>query len=66
MGLHIQNLSAGDLYINVSGAPAAPDGHSLKLTSGASYIHNPGLVFGQDVRIYGDTTGQQFFAQEYV
>lgn len=61
-GLRIQNISAGDLWINTTGANAAVAGTgSFKIASGATWD----LTTSGPVSVIGATTGQQFSAVEF-
>lgn len=60
-GLRVQNISAGDLWINETGGTAAVDGAgSFKLAVGASFE----VATNQAVSILGATLGQKFSATE--
>lgn len=65
IGFWIQNVSAGDLYVNDVGTAAAT-GSSVKIAAGSIY-ESPamGCVTG-DISIFGATTAQAFVAREYV
>lgn len=56
-----QNISAGDLWINESGSPAAVDtAGSFKVPAGSSFA----VATNKAVSIIGATTGQKFTATE--
>lgn len=63
--LLIQNVSAGDLWVNF-GTTAVANQPSIKLVSGASleYGASSGAVPMQSVSIIGATTAQAFTAKE--
>ena len=63
-GFCLQNLSAGNLYINVITTAAISNG-SLLLTPGSYYESPFGGCSGAAISIIGPTTGQSFFAEEW-
>lgn len=66
-GWCIQNQSSGDLYVRSKGdasvTVATADQNSLKIPSGAYY--EPPRITSNAISIYGATTGQAFFAEEW-
>jgi hypothetical protein len=64
-GFVLQNLSAGDLWVNVLGGAAAAAAPSFKIESGAYFETPPNYRPTAAVSIFGATTGQSFTAQEY-
>lgn len=66
-GWLIQNLSTGDLYVRSRGsagtANAAADNTSIWLPAGSYY--RPERTTINAISIYGATTGQSFFAEEW-
>ena len=63
-GFWIQNLSAGDLYINETGAAAA-SAPSIRIASGALYESIRNACPQTAISIFGATTGQAFSAREW-
>lgn len=61
-GLNVQNISAGDIWVNETGAAAAAD-------AAGSYKVPAGVIFGistnRSVSVVGATTGQKFTATEF-
>jgi hypothetical protein len=63
-GFAIQNLSAGDLWFNGTGAAAASQ-PSFRLSPGSYYESPQGGAGVAAVQIIGATTGQAFTAREW-
>ncbi len=64
-GFMIQNLSAGDLWINELGGTAAASQPSIKITSGQVYETMDGQPCPYAISIFGATTAQAFTAREW-
>lgn len=58
--LFIQNLSAGDLYINEVGVAASAAGGSYRLTAGQAFA----VATNAQINVLGATTGQAWVATE--
>lgn len=66
--LLIQNISSGDLWVNL-GVAAVQDSPSLKLLAGSSVEFSSsgtGYVPEDAIHIIGATTGQKFVAKEVI
>jgi hypothetical protein len=63
-GFWIQNVSAGDLWINELGTAAATQ-PSMKLAAGALYESAVTGCTANAISIFGATTGQAFSAREW-
>lgn len=66
-GLSIQNVSSGDLWVNVYGTASATAGR--KIAAGDEYVwsmqQGSGSIPVNAVSIFGATTGQAFAAEEW-
>lgn len=61
--LVIENVSAGDLWVNFT-TPAVQNQPSLKISPNGSYVLESSFVTDELVSIIGATTGQAFTAKE--
>lgn len=61
--LLIQNLSAGDLWVDF-GTDAVAASPSVKIPSGSVFVMEGSFVSADSVSIIGATTGQAFVAKE--
>jgi hypothetical protein len=67
-GCVVQNLSAGDLWINDIGGTAAASQPSIKVPAGAQYACGSpgnGSATGTSMSIFGATTAQAFAGREW-
>jgi hypothetical protein len=62
--LFIQNLSAGDLWIDFS-TPAVVASPSIKIVSGAAFVMEASFVASCAVNVIGATTGQAWSGKEF-
>ena len=62
--LLIQNISAGDLWINDAGTAAIGGPGSLKIVAGGYYEYPASFVTSGAISIIGATTAQAFTAKE--
>lgn len=61
--LLVQNVSAGDLWINF-GVAAVANQSSIKLAPGAAFVMEDNAVEVRAVNVIGATTGQAYTAKE--
>ena len=61
----VQNISAGDLWINFTIA-AVQSQPSLKIESGAGFVMESDFISTELVSVIGATTGQAWVAKESV
>lgn len=61
--LFVQNISAGDLWINFT-TTAVADQPSIQMPSGATFDMEGSFVSTEAISIIGATTGQKFVAKE--
>jgi len=64
-GFSLENVSAGDLWINDVGGTAAASQPSIKIVSGAFYETAPGQPCQSAISIYGATTAQAFTSRSW-
>lgn len=65
LGLAIQNLSSGDLWVNPNGVDATPTSPSIWLPPGTYFEIPASGVSKTAITIYGATTGQKWSAWEW-
>lgn len=65
-GFRIQNISAGDLWVNDIGGTAAVDtSGSMKIVANGFYVTPPGYDYTGAISIIGATTGQRYTSSEW-
>jgi hypothetical protein len=64
-GWSVQNLSTGDLWINLHGGTASAAQPCRRIAAGDMYVTQVGEANGNQLNIFGATTGQAYQAEEW-